>query len=138
MKVELSKPTIAECEAALPGFRKIWEKIKKRTESSQRAPKRLILQDEPEKLWAIYDSDCLYRFGLNLETMELSGGTYVSSGEDAINSGGKENAVSPPRNMATVDCVINDYHRSFKMIVTVSEGMMPKQITTSSVVKKAV
>ena len=136
-KVELSKPSLAECEMALPGFRKIWDKIKKRIVSSQRAPKRLIFQDEAEKLWSVYDSDALYRFGLNLETMELSGGIYVSSGEDAINSGGKENAVTPPKNMATVDCVVNDYRRAFKMIVTVHPGMMSKHLTTTSIVKKA-
>ena len=135
-KIELSKPKLSECEAALPGFKKIWEKIKARTESTQRSPKRLIFQDEAEKVYAPFDGDSIYRFGLDLTTMELSEGTYVSSGENAINSGGKENTVLPPENCATIDCIFSDYRRSFKMVITVRPGMMPKQVTTSDLVKK--
>lgn len=118
---------MADVEALLPGFKKIWPEIKSMTGTSQRCPKRVRFTNYPEKVY-LNDGEMGKRFALNLATMEISGSYHISSGEWACHGGSNndQEVDEVPVNMAMVTCEYHDYYKMFTMTVQVNPANMPK------------
>lgn len=117
-----------DAEKLLPGFRKLWKQIKQECGTKQARPKSITFRDSPNK-FIPHDHDLARRFALNLETMKLSPGLHVSSGEWACHGGSNnDEAISVPSGMAVLNCSWSDYYRTFSIDIQVAPGCIPKQI----------
>lgn len=129
-RISIRPKKVADVETALPGFKKIWPRIKERTESTRRLPSSIAFQDESEQVH-MNDDESGHRFALDLRTMTLADEDYpLSGGEWAIHgTPQRDSAVAGiPDGMAVVDCVWNKHWGYFSMTITVRPGAIPAQL----------
>jgi hypothetical protein len=113
---------LADVEALLPGFAKIWKEIKADTTTRQRAPKSITFTDRADPVF-LHDHECGRRYALDLATMKLCGRLHVSGGEWAVHAGSNNDQAvrGLPGNAAVVSVAWNDYYRSFSVTVQVAK-----------------
>lgn len=123
-----SKPTMAQLEAAIPHFRKLWKVIKTECHTTQGKPKYVSFTDEAYPVYG-NDFDVAKRFVVDLATGTVLGNRYVSCGEGAINNGNASAAVtSVPPGHAVVDCIYSEYYRTFSMTFQVAPGTLVQDL----------
>lgn len=113
---------LADLETLLPGFSKIWPKMKAACGTTQRCPKSVTFTDTPEPVYA-NDNDSCKRFALDLRDMSLSPSVHVSCGEWAVHAGRNHDGAvqGVPENQAVLTCTYNNYYRTFSMTVLVAK-----------------
>lgn len=126
-----SKPTLAQIEAAFPGFRKLWPQIKEACGTTQRAPKSIYFTDVAEPVYG-NDYDVARRFLVELTGPKVLSSVHVSCGESAINNGNRSAAVEVPTNHAVITCTFNDHYRCFSMDVQVAKGSLVADLPAGS------
>jgi len=121
--------TLADLDAVIPGFSKVWKQIKAECGTKKRCPSSLTITDRAASM-ALNDSSLGQRFALDLQTMKLSGGLHVSGGEWAIHSG--DNHDKPvdgvPNAAAVISCEWNDFYGFFSIDIQVADGAIAKQL----------
>lgn len=112
---------LADVEALLPGFRKMWPALKDACHSSQRCPRSITFTDESRPLY-LNDGEWAKRFALDLRDMSLSESVHASAGEWAIHGGSNNDrpVVGIPSTHALLTCVVHEYYRSFAVEVQVA------------------
>ncbi len=133
-RISIRPKKLADIEAALPGFKRVWERIKERTESDRRWPSGITFCDESTQVH-MNDNESGHRFALDLRTMQLGADDYpLSGGEWAVqNTPQHDGAVAGiPDGMAVVDCVWNKYYKYFSITITVRPGAIPAQLTRAA------
>ena len=121
---------LSELDAAIPGLAAVRRAVKTRTQVQVRVPKTLTITDESRSMH-LNDGESGRRFGLDLQTMELSeAALFVSSGEWTCH-GGPQNTQpigEAPNAYALVDCVWHDYYGTFLLTIQVRPGALAREL----------
>lgn len=122
MIITMKTKTLADAETALPGFKGIWRAIKAQTGTQARCPRSITFTDVARPAH-LNDGECGRRYALNLETMKLSGGLSVSSGDWAVHAGSNNDQEirGVPANAAVVTFVWHDYYRFSALEIQVAK-----------------
>lgn len=134
--VVFSKITkMGDVETILPGFKGIWEEIKRIAGAPGfRCPKTVVFTTRPSRVY-LDDGAHGSRFALNLRTMEISDETLsISSGEWACHGGSNndQEVRDIPEGMALVTCDVHRYYRTFHMTLQINPANMPKGMMAST------
>lgn len=122
-----STKKLADLDALVPGFSKVWKQIKAETGTKKRCPSSVSFTDQARPM-CLNDSSLGRRFALDLVSMKLSAGQHVSAGEWAVSASKNPDGAlqGVPNGAALISCEWNDFYGFFSIDIQVSEGSVPK------------
>lgn len=126
---------LSETESFWHGFKSLWPKIKEACGTRQAYPKSITMTEEPCAPHA-NDYDLCRRIVVDLNTGDVLGDVYVSTGENAImnHMSGVDRELAPLKkpNIAVLNCTWSDFYRTFSIEAQMPVGSVNRMLPVSN------